>query len=385
MKIYFTALILAFIIGCSAYQKLPVLTDFPTWKTKEIPPSPQNFEGNPDSGFHYLIYGDYIGSGIPVNFFGKDLPFGKDNVLHREGTNGQLPYMTTAFKVENGVEVINGNCFTCHASKINGELILGLGNSESDFTQNFSLASTAIQMGMKLKYGKNSPETEAFESFGYYFEAIGPYIQTEKIGVNPAARLAEACAMYRDPSDLSYTHDPLFNMPAYTLASDVPPLWNVKKKNALYYTAVGKGDFTKLLFQASVLGIPDTLAARKAVENFKHVLAWIRTLEPPSFPGNINYEVAQKGQIIFEKKCSGCHGSKESYPNKVVSLSIVKTDPYYAYYAMEAPIVQWYNQSWFAKSKPYSKLEPEPGYIAPPLDGIWATAPYLHKIGRAHV
>jgi len=382
MKIIVTGVSLAFIIGCSAYQKLPKLTDFPSWRTKEISPSPQTLEGDPDSGFHYLIYGNYIGSGIPVSFFGKQLPFGEDEVLKREGTNSKLPYLTNAFKAENGVEVVNGNCFTCHAGKLNGQLILGLGNSESDFTQNFSLASTAIQMGMKLKYGKNDPETKAFESFGYYFEAIGPYIKTEKVGVNPAARLAEACAMYRDPIDLSYTHEPLFGMPAYTLASDVPPLWNVKKKNALYFTAVGKGDFTKLLFQASVLGIPDTIAARNAVNNFKHVLAWIKTLEPPKYPGIVDNNKAEKGKQIFEKKCSNCHGTygeNESYPNKVVALPIIKTDPYYAYYAMEAPIVNWYNQSWFATSEPYSKLDPEPGYIAPPLDGIWASAPYLHN------
>jgi mono/diheme cytochrome c family protein len=382
MKIIVTSAVLAFIISCSAYRKLPVLVDFPSWKTKEMLPSPQSMEGDPDSGFHYLIYGNYIGSGIPVDFFGKQLPFGNDKVLQREGTNSRLPYVTTAFEAANGVEVINGNCFTCHAGNINGTLMLGLGNSASDFTKNFNLAARAIDTGMKLKYSKKSPERNAYESFGNYFEAIGPYIRTDKIGVNPAARLAEACAMYRDPVDLSYTYEPLFSMPSYTLASDVPPLWNVKKKNALYYTAVGKGDFTKLLFQASVLGIPDTTAARNAVENFKHVLAWIYSLEPPKYPGKVNQLLADEGKVVFEKKCSSCHGTYGEtpyYPNKVVSLNTIKTDPYYAYYAMEAPIVDWYNRSWFAQSEPKSKLDPEPGYMAPPLDGIWATAPYLHN------
>jgi hypothetical protein len=44
----------------------------------------------------------------------------------------------------------------------------------------------------------------------------------------------------------------------------------------------------------------------------------------------------------------------------------------------------YYNQSWFAQEKrPDGKIGypvvPAIGYQAPPLDGIWATAPYLHN------
>ena len=39
----------------------------------------------------------------------------------------------------------------------------------------------------------------------------------------------------------------------------------------------------------------------------------------------------------------------------------------------------WYNQSWYAQSSPRSEAKPSRGYVAPPLDGVWATAPYLHN------
>jgi hypothetical protein len=40
-------------------------------------------------------------------------------------------------------------------------------------------------------------------------------------------------------------------------------------------------------------------------------------------------------------------------------------------------VVSHYNSTWFAKIHP---VEPKRiGYQAPPLDGIWATAPYLHN------
>jgi hypothetical protein len=51
----------------------------------------------------------------------------------------------------------------------------------------------------------------------------------------------------------------------------------------------------------------------------------------------------------------------------------------YAQYAVNSGIVEWYNNSWFANSYPKSWFEPNMGYVAPPLDGVWATAPYLHN------
>ena len=38
-----------------------------------------------------------------------------------------------------------------------------------------------------------------------------------------------------------------------------------------------------------------------------------------------------------------------------------------------------YNDSWFGRGPNGAKLLPGDGYVAPPLDGVWATAPYLHN------
>ena len=260
--------------------------------------------------------------------------------------------------------------------------MVGLGDSFSDFQRNMKPLGSGLDVIMRLKYGKKSPEWDAYKDFKYYFKKSAPHIRTNQPGANPAAHLAEACVAYRDPQTLTAKDNALFDLPNYVVASDVPPLWNVGKKNALYYTAIGRGDFSKLLFQASVLGIADSTAARKAVTNFKDVVAWLESLEPPAYPADVNMPLADQGKPLFEKHCSGCHGTygaEETYPNKVISLSIIKTDPYYAAYAFDAPIVGWYNKSWFATSQPTSWFEPELGYVAPPLDGVWATAPYLHN------
>lgn len=374
--------LLAIFTACSTYLELPSPEFQQVWKTRAILPSPQSEGGDPEKGWKYLIYGDYIGSGIPYELMRRRLGSKTDTVLRRTGPNARMPYSINVFPAKNGILVANGNCFTCHASAFDGKIVLGLGNSFSDFRRNLKPLGKGLELGMRIKYGKKSPEWTAYEDFGYYFSRMAPSIVTNQPGVNPAAHLAEACTAYRDPLLLTFTGAPLYPLPNYTIATDVPPLWHVAKKNALYYTAVGRGDFSKLLFQASVLGIPDSAAARKAVNNFKDVVAWLRSLEPPKYPREINQALAARGETLFLEHCSGCHGTygnPETYPNKVVALDVIKTDPYYATYAVQAPIVKWYNESWFARSAPASSFEPEAGYIAPPLDGIWATAPYLHN------
>ena len=373
---------MALLVACNAYKNLPQPLSDLGWKTKVIPASPQLTDGDPEKGFDYMVNGDYIGSGMPFDLIKKRVRKQGDTVLAREGLNQDVVYALTAFEASNGVEVVNGNCLTCHAGEFNGKIVIGLGNSFSDFRTNMKPLSKGLRLAMKLKYGKKSAEWAAYQDFDYYFSNSAPYVETNQPGVNPAAHLAEACVAYRDPQTLEFTGDPILELPDYVLASDVPPLWNVKKKNALYYTAVGRGDFSKLLFQASVLGIADSAAAREAVNNFKHVVAWLEQLEAPKYPGKIDNLLTNQGQLLFEEHCSGCHGTygeQETYPNKVVSLDLIKTDPYYASYAVDAPIVDWYNNSWFATSQPTSHFEPEAGYVAPPLDGVWATAPYLHN------
>ena len=42
-------------------------------------------------------------------------------------------------------------------------------------------------------------------------------------------------------------------------------------------------------------------------------------------------------------------------------------------------MIDWYNKSWFSQGDHPARLTPFNGYIAPPLDGIWITAPYFHN------
>lgn len=370
----------ALFFACQKKYDLPSIAKNTDWKSKTISPYPQDLTGNPDSGFYFLTNGAYLGSGIPYDLMKKRVERNREKFAHKSGLASE--YGFAIFETIQGVEVMNGTCFSCHAGKVNGSVILGLGNSLNDNQTNLTFPAKLMNWRVRKKYKNDSMTIAAFEDFGNYFKLMAPYIHTENPGVNPAARIAEACMRYRNPVDLSYTSESQYDVREYNLASDIPALWHMQKKNALYYTAVGRGDFTKLLFQASVLGIKDSTAARVAQKKFVHIAAWINSIEPPKYPAKIDFKKAALGKQIFQKKCQGCHGTydkPETYPNKVISITKIGTDPLYASYGSDSRIVDWYNKSWFAQSNPRSWFEPERGYIAPPLDGIWATAPYLHN------
>ena len=376
--------VVPFWYGCSPKLEMDPGNLPEDWKSKNIPPSQQSGPGDPERGFAYMKSGEYIASGVPWEMMKKKVNKRRDSLTEIEVEPGYfLNYKISLFKAPNGEKVVSGNCFTCHGTTFNGKLHYGLGDTFYDFTKSQKAPAHILNTLVKLKYNKKKPERAAFEDFGNYYKALAPKITTPVFGVNPAFRLAEACVQHRNPVDLTYEKADRFEMMKYTMATDVPPLWNVKKKNALYYNAMGRGDFTKLLMQSVLLGLPDSTMARKVQQEFIHVLAWLESLEPPRYPKTINRPLSLKGKVLFEKHCKDCHGTygeNESYPNKVIALPVIKTDPWYAWYAKDyGGFNKWYNQSWFAVSAPFSKNVPLEGYIAPPLDGIWASAPYLHN------
>ena len=64
----------------------------------------------------------------------------------------------------------------------------------------------------------------------------------------------------------------------------------------------------------------------------------------------------------------------------MVPASIIKTDSLLFKSNYQNPqFIEWFNNSWFAQGDHAAKLSPSNGYVAPPLDGVWTTAPYLHN------
>ncbi len=375
------------IISCSITKnKADNIEETPPEGTTLIPAFPQKDYGDPKVGWDYLRYADYVGGGIPYDFF-KSLPVGQssgDNKLDRIGENANIPYIfNVAESVVNGTKIVSGNCFACHGATIDGQFIPGLGNSFSDFTVNQTAYIGLADMGIAARYGPDSPEWKAYAPFSRGVKVSGTHTTLPFKGINSAFMIEQAAVAYHDPVTLEWQDEPVYDIPEERIGSDVPPWWNIRKKNALYYNGMGRGDFTKALMQVTSVAVEDTSIARKINENFVDVLAWMKTIEPPKYPKSIDKDLVAKGEVLFNAKCYKCHGTygeKETYPNLLVSLEKVKTDPAYANYFLKYyDFSEFANNSWYNEGDNPLYATPSAGYVAPPLDGVWATAPYLHN------
>jgi len=345
-------------------------------------PSAQR-SGNPDKGREYLLTGDYVDSGLPLNLYKTFLGNGVEDELQRGGINAGVHHEYNAFTNEEGVELASPNCLQCHSSYINNEFILGLGNTSADFTVDPSPFSGILDALIKNNFGEDSKEWRAYFPFSRAVKATGPNILTETVGSNPADKLAAVLASHRKREDLSWMEDLKITLPEEVIPTDVPAWWLLKKKNAIFYTGVGRGDFARISMASSTLTLEDTIKAREVDNKFADVVAYINSLEPPKYPFPIDMELADAGETLFIKHCSTCHGTygdNWTYPNYLVALDVVQTDSNLVYSNFGfGEFVDWYNSSWFNEEPHAASLVPARGYIAPPLDGIWATAPYLHN------
>ncbi|GAB4551615.1 MAG: hypothetical protein Tsb0013_13700 [Phycisphaerales bacterium] len=377
----------ALLAACAARDTAP---SEPASRITTIPASTQR-PGDPDAGRDFLLYGDYIGGGIPYDLWRAlmGIRTEPDPFVPREGKAGTVPHTFNAFTDERGAEIVAGvNCLACHASRFGDTYIIGLGNSFSDWTPSDPFPEFALNAAAVLAYpDPHSPERVSMARFMRGVRAIGNDADTPFRGVNPAFRVEELAGSHRDPRTLEWSDQPLFEISDIALATDVPPWWHVKKKHGLYYNGMGRGDFAKLIQQITVVAIEDEHAAQRIHAGMTDLLAYLRTIEAPEWPRGIDRDLARTGRTVFENNCASCHGTygdgfndpNWTYPNKVVPVEIVGTDPVYAQTLMEPRLTAWYNESWFAVTEPTSRVEPTLGYIAPPLDGVWISAPYLHN------
>ncbi|HVI01081.1 MAG TPA: hypothetical protein VM869_20325 [Enhygromyxa sp.] len=342
--------------------------------------------GDPEAGLHALVHEDYVPCGIPYDLFiaaaqlvpslqGEKLPW-------RDGKAAELPYDFNLVVSAGGTELVSNNCLSCHAGYLNGELVIGLGRHDADFTNTTGIASMLPTL---------DPETDAgmeLAKFKARTQVAAPYIQTYTIGTNPADIVAIVLAAHRDPDTLAWSDEPLIEVNPQMIPVDTPPWWRVAKKNGHFYNGMSRGDHRGSMMFASSLCTDDIETAEQMVDYFADIRAYLESIEPPAYPWAVDQELAAEGEAVFECNCAGCHGTyssdpdAETYPNLLLPLELVGTDPAMAEAAHDpgvSPTVEWFNASWYGQFAQLLPDQPFVGYTAPPLDGVWATAPFLHN------
>jgi RoxA-like, cytochrome c-like len=257
---------------------------------------------------------------------------------------------------------LSTDCLVCHGGSIAGRSYVGLPNSRLDMQ--------ALYEDLARADGRSGKT---------------PFTFSNVRGTTEAGAMAVFLYQLRQPDlnlrlirqDLGLRDD---------LCEDPPAWWLLKKKKTMYQTGSNDARSVRSIMQFMLSPMNPPSAIKKEEETFRDIQAFILSLEPPKYPFPIDQELAQKGEIVFRSTCSRCHGTygkDGKYPNKIVPIDIIGTDRS-RFEGFKPESGEFYNQSWFAHEKsgwlgdeyPVMKTE---GYQAPPLDGIWATAPYLHN------
>ena len=105
--------------------------------------------GDPEAGLAALLEDDYVDCGIPYDLFMLGKGFlgtyaDAEAWDWRAGKNATVPYNWNVITSDGGTDLAVMNCLTCHAGSIDGELIIGLGRADVDYTTDFSGTLAAI-------------------------------------------------------------------------------------------------------------------------------------------------------------------------------------------------------------------------------------------------
>lgn len=249
------------------------------------------------------------------------------------------------------------NCMLCHGGRVpgTGESMIGMPNTEIDLQTFYEdlTKMTGFKGPFELLFGMSRGRTNAF--------------------------IFSLELLRRRNEDLSERKDPLPMGDYADYDLDPPAWWYLKKKTALYADASVKGDFTRPIMQFT-MGERSGEKIRSWENDFKDVLAYLRSIESPKYPWPVDQKLAGEGKKIFEKTCTQCHGTygaDSQYPNRVVPLDIIGTDSL-RLTKLTREFRTYFNRTWFAQNSSHAEEETK-GYVAPPLDGVWATAPYFHN------
>lgn len=355
----------------------------------------QQRPGDPTKGYHDLLNAPYVSCGVPaslvVESVGAALPvlgFPPDvvTVADRDPKNQKLPYFLTQVTAKNGVELVSTNCLSCHAATFPDadgaqQLVIGLGNANLDTTTDVAEVADLID-----KMVKDPDEREAFAEWRDRIKVIAPAVSVDTVGMGAADNLAIELFGRRDPVTLEWKGEYQVPVPPgiVPVPVAVPPWWRMAKKAAMFTTGSFQGDHARFMYAASSLCIDDVADALEIDAYFNDVRAYIESLRAPKYPGKIDAEKAALGKDVFTKRCAGCHGTYPSegdpgsYPNLIIPVEAVGTDRQLLDLANTsiAAVAPWLEKTYYADTNTIAQT---PGYVAPPLDGVWITGPYLHN------
>ncbi|MFT3926436.1 MAG: hypothetical protein QM778_28080 [Myxococcales bacterium] len=344
--------------------------------------------------------------GIPLGEARNPYPLPGEDPNTTAGGSGQLPVALTQLRDDEGryLGSISFNCHWCHSSKV-GE--------------------SGDGPGLGTLYGSGNSLLDVSAGFGKFMGGLTGLVPVaaNKVRGTGDILLYPAIAAL-DVDRAQHYNESLVAAPAQG-SVDYPVWWNAGHRTRRFHDGSFSMDdarpvmgfFMPLFTYSSIL---DVQRGREWIdERDGDVQLWIESLTSPAYPGELNQELAEAGAILFHNidlwapnlanpvprpaggngSCASCHGvyapryvhdtaylerpELEGIAAFVVPLQIIDTDPA-RYRSLNEGLQKTLQYSWWSYGTADEPgacfgVSDQGGYLAPPLYGVWATAPYFHN------
>jgi mono/diheme cytochrome c family protein len=162
--------------------------------------------------------------------------------------------------------------------------------------------------------------------------------------------------------------------------SDMMPVWSLSRhREAFYWDGANPKLAETIAAWALASGTPsawlDHDRAAGSGGRVARIQNYLSTLAPPKYPLTLNAGLAQTGEGVFTTECASCHAPGGPRTGTVIPFDQLNTDRARAD-AWTADAVTAYNSSFGSTFTSFRKTN---GYVAPPLEGLWIRAPFLHN------
>jgi hypothetical protein len=386
------------------------------------------FNSDPSDPMRKLIYQmvrsvspfkslDELYSWLGVHDFPKETQDENPNPWPELGALEQaLPMGATLIRTAEG-EALTFGCAACHSADLFGVKVLGLTNRfprANEFFRNGQMVAPYVNSFLFKDILKT---TEGERQILQTAKRATYWVGTKKpvvLGLDTSlAQVALSLAKrenddYATRTSLS-ARNPRPNKLSTLVADSKPAVWwNVKYKNRwlsdgsivsgnpvhtnFLWNEIGRGTDLKKLEEWMQVG----------QQEIESLTAAVFASKPPRYEkffgiDSIDLEKAKRGQKHFVQSCQKCHGNYQKgwdLPHYSPKTKLQQIQTLKVTYHKKTPVIdvgtdpgRYLGMKEFANdlnrlqiSKNLNAIvEPQKGYVPPPLDGIWARWPYFHN------
>ena len=345
----------------------------------------------PANGIPYWVW-----KAMPVVFADKLPGEGYESLGFLYEEDRDLPIGFSERKVT-GVDRVGLNCAVCHVGTVRD-------TANSPARQILAMPANNLYLQSYIQFLSEAALDSRFAA-----REMMPYIEAMGANFNPLQKLLYRYlvipqtrdALIQQGDRLSFlseqpewgpgrvdTFSPYkalqFNFPMDRLdeseligAADYPPIWNQRPREGLQLHWDGNNTSVdeRNLSAALGAGVTPTTFDRDGI---KRVADWLWDLLPPTYPYEIDAELAAIGKTAFEQNCASCHAFTGEYVGTVDPIDRIGTDRHRLDSYTDALLANQ-NTLYVGYPERFQSFRKTNGYANMPLDGIWLRAPYLHN------